>query len=221
MTVAWIRDRALTLAMMAMFLLFLAGQFVTGFYEYNATQAEHGQARVAVAGYLQTGHPWEALFENWESEFLQMAVFVLATTFLIQKGSPESRRPDVTELVDADPRDFADATGVPWPVKRGGWILRIYENSLGIAFVLLFLMAWVGHAAGGFAEFAADEMTHGQARPTLAVYLESPRFWFESFQNWQSEFLAIGSMVWLAVYLRQRWSPESKPVHAPHDETGR
>ena len=78
MTVAWIRDRALTLAMMAMFLLFLAGQFVTGFYEYNATQAEHGQARVAVAGYLQTGHPWEALFENWESEFLQMAVFVLA-----------------------------------------------------------------------------------------------------------------------------------------------
>ena len=221
MTVAWIRDRALTLAMMAMFLLFLAGQFVTGFYEYNATQAEHGQARVTVAGYLETGHPWEALFENWESEFLQMAVFVLVTTCLIQKGSPESRRPNVTELVDADPRDFADAPGVPWPVKRGGWILRIYENSLGLAFVLLFLMAWAGHAAGGFAEFAADEVTHGQARPTLGVYLESPRFWFESFQNWQSEFLAIGSMVWLAVYLRQRWSPESKPVHAPHDETGR
>ena len=171
MTVAWIRDRALTLAMMAMFLLFLAGQMVTGFYEYNATQDEHGQARVTVAGYLETGHPWEALFENWESEFLQMAVFILVTTCLIQKGSPESRRPNVTELVDADPRDFADAPGVPWPVKRGGWILRIYENSLGLAFVLLFLMAWVGHAAGGFAEFAADEVTHGQARPTLGVYL--------------------------------------------------
>ena len=87
-----------------------------------------------------------------------------------------------------------------------------YEHSLGLAFVLLFLIAWVGHALGGFAEYAADHVTHHQPRPTLIDYLMSARFWFESFQNWQSEFLAIASMVWLAVYLRQRWSPESKPV---------
>ena len=132
---------------MAMFLLFLAGQFITGFAEYNDEQAQHGQATVTMTDYLATGHPWEALFENWESEFLQMAVFVLLTTFLIQKGSPESRRPGVKELVDADPRDFAGDPDAPWPVRRGGWILRLYEHSLGLAFVLLFLLAWVGHAA--------------------------------------------------------------------------
>jgi uncharacterized protein DUF6766 len=217
----WIRDRALTLALMTLFLLFLAGQLITGFAEYNSEQMQHGQTVVSMADYLATGHPWEALFENWESEFLQMAMFVLLTTFLIQKGSPKSRRPDAKELVDADPRDFAYNPDAPWPVKRGGWILRLYEHSLGLVFVLLFLIAWVGHALGGFAEYAADHVTHHQPGPMLIDYLMSARFWFESFQNWQSEFLAIASMVWLAVYLRQRWSPESKPVHAPHAETGR
>ncbi len=217
---SWIRDRALTLVLMAMFLVFLVAQLLTGLHEYNATQAGHGRPPVVLSGYLMTGHPWEALFENWESEFLQMAAFVLLTTFLVQQGSPESRRPGVTELVDADPRDFADAPGAPWPVRRGGWVLRLYEHSLGLAFVLLFLGSWVGHAAGGYAVYAVDQAEHGQARPSFTAYLGSARFWFESFQNWQSEFLAIASMVWLAVYLRQRWSPESKPVHVPHDETG-
>jgi hypothetical protein len=211
----------LTLALMAMFLLFLAGQLVTGLAEYNHDQEQHGQDAVRMGAYLVTGHPWEAIFENWESEFLQMAVFVLLTTFLIQKGSPESRRPSVRELVDSDPRDFADDPEAPWPVRRGGWILRVYEHSLGLAFVVLFLIAWAGHAFGGFADYAADQATHGRPEPALVDYLTSARFWFESFQNWQSEFLAIASMVWLAVYLRQRCSPESKPVHAPHRETGR
>lgn len=217
----WIRDRALTLVLLFFFALFLAGQVVTGHYEYNATLREHGNPPVTLAGYLRSGHPWEALFENWESEFLQMAVFVLLTTVLIQKGSPESRRPDTTELVDVDPRDFANDPRAPWPVKRGGWILRLYEHSLGLAFIVLFLASWAGHFAGGYAEYASDQRTHGQPTPTLGDYLDSPRFWFESFQNWQSEFLAIASMVWLAVYLRQRWSPESKPVHAANDDTGR
>ena len=216
----WFRDRALTLVLMGMFLFFAVAQLVTGRSEYNVRQRERGEAPVTITGYLATGHPWEALFENWESEFLQMAVFVLLTTCLVQKGSPESRRPGVTEPVDADPRDFVDEPGVPWPVRRGGWILRVYENSLGLAFVLLFLVSWAGHAAGGFAEFAADQVRQGLARPTLADYFATATFWFESFQNWQSEFLAIASMVWLSVYLRQRRSPESKPVHAPHDETG-
>jgi hypothetical protein len=221
MGVRWIRDRGLTLLLMAMFLLFLVGQVLSGRAEYNVEQQLHGQPTVSMSGYLATGHPWEALFENWESEFLQMAVFVLLTTFLIQKGSPESRRPGVRELVDTDPRDFADDPEAPWAVKRGGWILRLYEHSLGLAFILLFLISWIGHALGGFAEYAEDQAAHQQPPPGLTDYLTSARFWFESFQNWQSEFLAIASMVWLAVYLRQRWSPQSKPVHAPHSETGR
>jgi hypothetical protein len=150
-----------------------------------------------------------------------MVVFVLLTTWLVQKGSPESRRPGAKELVDTDPRDFAHDPEAPWPVRRGGWILRLYEHSLGLAFILLFLVSWIGHALGGFADYAADEVLHHQPEPTFTDYVTSSRFWFESFQNWQSEFLAIAAMVWLAVYLRQRWSPESKPVHAPHTETGR
>ena len=217
----WVRDRGLTLLLMLMFAVFALGQLATGFAEYNAEQTNHGEPAVTLRAYLGTGHPWEALFENWESEFLQMAVFVLLTTILIQRGSPESRRPGVKELADADPRDFANDLNAPWPVRRGGWVLRLYEHSLGLAFVLLFLLSWVGHALGGYAVYAADEVQHGQPHPVLRDYLTSSRFWFESFQNWQSEFLAIASMVWLAVYLRQRYSPESKPVHAPHDETGR
>jgi hypothetical protein len=147
-----------------------------------------------------------------------MAVFVLLTTVLVQKGSPESRRPHVRELVDADARRFADRPGVPWPVRRGGWILRVYENSLGLAFVVLFLISWAGHALGGYSAFASEEIEHGLARPVLVDYLASSRFWFESFQNWQSEFFSIAAMVWLAVYLRQKGSPESKPVHSAHDD---
>jgi hypothetical protein len=217
---AWIRQRALTLVLLLTFGVFLAGQFVTGFYEYNEERDQEGRPRVSAAEYFQTGHPWEATFENWESEFLQMAAFVLLTTRLVQVGSPESRRPGVKELVDVDPRPFANTPGVPWPVRRGGWVLRVYENSLGLAFVLLFLVSWMGHAAGGFADYADERSSQGLPPSSLADYLTSPRFWFESFQNWQSEFLAIAAMVWLSVYLRQRRSPESKPVHAAHSETG-
>ena len=214
----WIKECALTLALMAMFLIFLAGQFVAGFHEYNDDQLAHHQSPIVMPAYVTTGHWWESVFENWESEFLQMAVFVLLTTMLVQKGSPESRGLHMREPVDADPRDFADRPNVPWPVRRGGWILRIYENSLGLAFVLLFLISWAGHAAGGYSDFAGDQIEHGLARPGFSDYLTSSRFWFESFQNWQSEFFSIAAMVWLAVYLRQRGSPESKPVHAAHDE---
>ncbi len=217
----WIRDRGLTLALMAMFLGALVAQVLTGLGAYNSEQLLHDAPGISLGAYLATGHPWEAIFENWESEFLQMAVFVLLTTVLVQKGSPESRRPGVREPVDVDPRGFAEEPDAPWPVRRGGWILRLYESSLGLAFLALFLVSWTGHMLGGFAAYASEMRDHGIAQATLGDYVRSPQFWFESFQNWQSEFLAIASMVWLAVYLRQRWSPESKPVHAPHGETGR
>ncbi len=217
----WLHDRSLTIVMIGLFVIFACGQVLTGWAEYNQAQVDHGESALGLLAYFRVGHMWEALFENWESEFLQMACFVVLTTFLYQKGSPESRRPGAIELADTDPRDFAHLDDVPWPVKRGGWVLRIYEHSLGLALMLLFVISWCGHVIGGRADFAEDQVAHGRAEPGLIQYMVSTRFWFESFQNWQSEFLSVGVMVWLAVYLRQRWSPESKPVHAPHGETGR
>jgi hypothetical protein len=219
--VAWLRDRSLTLTMLALFAACAAGQIAVGLAEYNDALTTHGAAAVTLATYLRQGHVWEALFENWESEFLQMSAFVVLSAYLFQVGSPESRRPGAHELVDADPRAFADLPDVPWPVRRGGWVLRVYEYSLGGALFLLFLISFAGHVLGGWADQNTDLRLHGQPAITLAAYALSSRFWFESLQNWQSEFLSVGVMVWLAVYLRQRGSPESKAVHAPHAESGR
>jgi Domain of unknown function (DUF6766) len=217
----WIRDRSLTLVMLGLFAIFTVGQVLTGWHEHNAELLSHGQSAIGLVDYFGAGHFWEALFENWESEFLQMTAFVTFTTVLYQIGSPESRRPGVIELVDVDPRRFAHRPDAPWPVKRGGWVLIVYEHSLGLALLTLFVASWIGHVLGGWSEYSVDQALHGAARPTLLEYVASSRFWFESFQNWQSEFLSVGAMVWLSVYLRQRWSPESKAVHAAHRDTGR
>lgn len=219
--VDWIRDRSLTLTMLGLFAVCAAGQFLTGWADYNDTSVTHGGQAIGLATYLTVGHLWEAIFENWESEFLQMSAFVVLSAYLLQVGSPESRRPAAHELVDADPRDFRHAPDAPWPVRRGGWILRLYEYSLGGALFLLFLVSFAGHLVGGWVEQNAEHRLHGEAAVTLLGFATSSRFWFESLQNWQSEFLSVGAMVWLGVYLRQRGSPESKPVHAPHAETGR
>ena len=212
----WWRERSLTVVLMVLCVACTAGLLLSGWAEYNEDQRAHQEAAVSFAAYMGTGHPWEALFENWESEFLQMFAFVVLTTMLIQKGSPESRRAGVVEPYDADPRDHADALDAPWPVRRGGIVLRLYEHSLSLAFAVLFLASWIGHMAGGFVEYRADQVTHGLSAPGVREYLLSSRLWFESFQNWQSEFLAIAAMVYFSVYLRQRGSPESKPVHAAH-----
>jgi hypothetical protein len=219
--VRWILDRSLTLAMLGLFALFAVGQVLTGWSAHNAELVEHGRTALRLRDYLASGHLWEALFENWESEFLQMSAFVTFTAMLYQVGSPESRRPGVVELVDVDPRHFSHEPDAPWPVRRGGWVLVLYEHSLGLALFLLFAASWVGHLLGGWSHYVAEQAWHGEPSPSLGDYMASSQFWFESFQNWQSEFLSVAAMVWLAVYLRQRGSPESKPVHAPHSETGR
>jgi len=217
----WVRDRSLTLTMLALFVICAAGQIAAGWADYNHTVMAHGDAAVSLGAYVTRGHLWEALFENWESEFLQMSAFVVLSAYLYQVGSPESRRPDAHELVDADPRSFRDQSDAPWPVRRGGWILRLYEYSLGGALFLLFLVSFVGHAIGGWVAHNADQRLHGEPAISLVGYATSSRFWFESLQNWQSEFLSVGAVFFLADYLRQRGSPDSKPAHAPHAETGR
>ena len=215
------KSNGLSIVLIALFLATMAGQTVTGWAAYNQEEHDHGRVPIALSSYLQTGHFLEATGENWESEFLQMALFVLLTTFLYQKGSAESKRPYAVDEVDLDPRRFKDNPEAPWPVRRGGWVLRLYENSLGLTFVLLFLISFGIHAEGGLREFNQDQVVHGQPRVALAEYLSGSRFWFESFQNWQSEFLSLAAMVVGTVFLRQRGSAESKPVHSPNTDTGR
>jgi hypothetical protein len=218
-TGSWARNSKLGLVCVALFLLFWGAQAVTGWQEDNDDAVTHHEPTISFGEYLTTGHFWEATTENWESEFLQMGSFVLLTIFLIQKGSPESKRPDGDD-VDEDPRDKASDPDAPWPVRRGGVWLVLYENSLLIAFFGMFLAAIVLHALSGTAEFNAERMAHGESPMSTLQFATSAHFWFQSFQNWQSEFLAVAAIVLLTVVLRQRGSPESKPVAAPHEQTG-
>jgi hypothetical protein len=219
---AFFRDNGLSLVVAALFVLFMVAQTLSGHRQYNEEQAAHEQPRVGLGSYLRTGHFLEATAENWESEFLQMAAYVLLTVGLYQRGSSESKTPGEEEAVDRDPR-LARGTRLeqaPWPVRRGGWVLRVYENSLSIAFLLLFLVSFVLHAMGGTRAYNEEQVTHGGDAIGLLEYARSAQFWFESFQNWQSEFLALVGMVVLSIFLRQRGSPESKPVDAPNSHTG-
>jgi len=214
------RNNGLSLVLLGLFLFSWVGQAVAGLSHYNDQQAQHGQATVTLPTYLTTSDFWEATFENWESEFLQMAVFVLLTAVLYQRGSSESKRVGVTETVDVDPRDVT-AVNTPWPVTRGGVVLRLYEHSLGLALVALFLVSITGHALAGVARHNQEQIAHGAPTASVAQFVSGGEFWFQSFQNWQSEFLSILAMVVLTIFLRQRGSPESKPVYAAHADTGR
>ena len=213
------RENGLSIVLGGMFLVFLVAQSLTGHRVEVEESREHGDSPPTYTEYLGSGGFVEATFENWESEFLQMAAYVVLTIGLRQKGSAESKKLSGKEKVDADPRLTRDKGSAPWPVRRGGFVLTLYENSLGIAFALLFLLSFVAHALGGAAHYNQDQLLHGGAPVTSLEYLGTARFWFESFQNWQSEFLAVGSIVVLSIFLRQRGSPESKPVAAPHSET--
>ena len=216
----FLRNNGLSLVLVLLFVLFWIGQTLTGLREHNNEQREHGESPASMGEYLTSGHFWSATAENWESEFLQMAMFVVFTACLFQKGSPESKDPDEDEPVDADPRLSKDDPKAPWPVRQGGAVLWLYSNSLSIAFLLMFaLSVWV-HAVKGAENYNDEQRVHGQETVTAMAYMGTARFWFESFQNWQSEFLSLFAMVYLAVYLRQRGSAESKPVAAPHDEHG-
>jgi hypothetical protein len=150
-----------------------------------------------------------------------MGMYVLLTAYLYQKGSPESKKLNEKEAVDVPPsKSRRKRKDSPWPVRRGGFILKLYENSLCLALLLLFLLSFALHAAGGAKEYSQDQMEHGGQAVSMIQYLGTSRFWFESFQNWQSEFLSVGVLVVLSIFLRQKGSPESKPVDAPHSKTG-
>ncbi len=207
----------LSLAFLFLFLISLVGQVLTGWKEYNQTLTEEGAPAVTLPSYLTSGHFWQATFENWESEFLQMFLYVLLTVWLRQWGSSESKPLDEPDPVDQPP---APGPSAPWPVKRGGVWLTLYRNSLSLAFLVLFLLSWGFHAWGSFKDYQVEEGLKGQPVKDFLGFLGEPRFWFESFQNWQSEFLSVLSIVVLSIFLRQQGSPESKPVDTPDEENG-
>jgi hypothetical protein len=216
----WTKEHGLLLANAVLFLAFFGGMILSGAAAYSEEQAAHGQQGVTVLEYLSTGDFVEATFENWESEFLQMAMYVILTIFLFQKGSSESKPIGKVAPQDQDPRDAPIRDATPWPVKRGGLVLKLYEHSLSILLLLLFIASFSLHAAGGASAYSDEQQSHGQPAVTMLQYLGTSRFWFESFQNWQSEFLAVAVLVGASVYLREKGSPESKPVAEPHYETG-
>ncbi len=214
----FVRENSLTLVMTGLFVFALAGQIVAGFAEYNDAQVEHGEQGVSIGQYLTTGHFGEAVFENWESEFLQMGLFVLLTVWLRQKGSPESKSLEGSEEVDREPDP--KRPGAPWPVRAGGLAATVYANSLVIALFALFFFSFGLHVVAGAAESSGERIAHGGSAVSPVEYLTTSRLWFESFQNWQSEFMSIGALVVLAIFLRKKGSPESKPVDASDAETG-
>lgn len=215
----FLRNNGLSLTLVLITVLTLAGQIVVGWHEFNNELQDYGRSPIAMGAYLTSGHCIEAVFENWESEFLQMGLYVLLTVSLYQKGSSESKNPDQTEEVNRVPSPARP--GAPWPVRRGGWVLKLYQNSLSIAYFLLFGISFFLHALGGVKQYNAEQMLKGKSELlTLGQFLGTSEFWFQSLQNWQSEFLSVLSIVVLTIFLRQKGSPESKPVDAPDSQTG-
>jgi hypothetical protein len=215
-----LRDNGLLLASLGLFAVFFAGMVVSGTLVYQEEQHTHGVPQaVSILDYLRTGAFIEAMFENWESEFLQMGMYVVLTAYLYQRGSSESKPMNKRAPQDDDPRLATITDSTPWPVRRGGWVLRLYENSLALAFFVLFFASWALHAVGGTAAYNEEQTQHGEATMSVWQYITTSQFWFESMQNWQSEFIAVAAIVGLSIFLRQRGSAESKPVADAHRDT--
>jgi hypothetical protein len=209
-------SNGLSIVLGTLFLLFWGAQSVVGWSQYNDEQEQHGRMRVPYSSYLSTGEFVEVTAENWESEFLQMLAYVLLTALLYQKGSAESKPFEKDNEARAPTAEHLQ----PQWVRRGGWRRRVYEHSLSLAFLSLFLITFVIHGLGGAHQYNEEQVEHGRQTIASLEYFKTSRFWFESFQNWQSEFLAVLAMVVLSIWLREKNSPESKDVDAPHSQTG-
>ncbi len=208
----FLRSNGLTIALMAMFLFSVVGMILAGHASHNEELTNHSAPAIDLLSYLGSGAFLSALFENWESEFLQMAVYVTLTAVLFQRGSAESRDPDNPDR----PNDR-----LPDELRRRHPILSwLYSNALGLALAALFVMSFSLHWWSSFVATNQEAARHGGELRTFGAYFFDAQLWFESFQNWQSEFLSTAVLVVLSIFLRHQGSPESKPVGASNAETG-
>jgi hypothetical protein len=217
----FLRESSLSLFFATIFLVTLVGQSFAGQHAFNAEQVEHGADAVSWFMYVASVDYWCDVMENWQSEFLQFTAFLAATVWLVQKGSSESKKIG-DEGLESDERQrvgrYAGADSPLW-ARVGGLRTTIYANSLVIVMGTIFLATWLAQSLNNWLEFNAERREHDESTISWARYLIDPDFWARTLQNWQSEFLAVGTMAVFTVYLRQRGSPESKRVGAPHDET--
>jgi hypothetical protein len=221
------REQSLSLVFFALFLAALAGQALAGWHDYNNLETWHAQMAgeapqtLTFGRYLTSSSFAQAVTENWQSEYLQFTLFILLTVWFVQKGSPESKQVG-EEGGESDAQQHVVEHALPdspaWAKVRG-WRLAVYSNSLVLVMAVIWLWCWFAQSVSGWSENNADRIEHEHAPLSWTAYLGSADFWQTTLQNWQSEFLAVGSMAVLAIYLRQRGSPESKPVGCPHEAT--
>jgi hypothetical protein len=215
-----LRRHGLSLFFGVIFLLALVGQSVAGLAEFNEEQTSHGLPETTYAAFVTSSAFVVDVAENWQSEFLQFSLFILATIWLVQAGSSESKKPG-DEGVGTDKEQLVGPHAKPnsprW-ARAGGWRTAIYSNSLLIVMGVIFVLSWLVQSIAGHVVYNQDQAEHGASPIPWIEYLGSPDFWNRTLQNWQSEFLAVGCMVAFSIYLRQRGSAESKPVGVPHEQ---
>jgi hypothetical protein len=219
---AFLRNNSLSLVFLSLFLAALVFQSIAGLADFNEDQVRHGGPQMSYGRYLVSSEFATAVMENWQSEYLQFTLYVLLTVWLVQRGSPESKEVDKAGGESDEEQKVGEHAepGSPRWARIGGVRRKLYENSLVIVMAAIWLGTWLSQSLTGVTEYNTERLDHQEAPVSWAVYLTKPDFWEKTLQNWQSEFLAVGSMAILAVYLRQRGSPESKPVGAPHHATG-
>ncbi|MET9962413.1 DUF6766 family protein [Streptomyces sp. NPDC006326] len=218
----FLRDNSLTLAFGLAFLLALTGQAVAGCADFNNRLATDGLQRVSFLAYLTSSDFAVDVAENWQSEYLQFFLFIFATVWLLQRGSPESKPLDQAGTESDRKQKIgrnAEDDSPRWAATRG-WRTSLFSRSLGIVMAVLFVLSWTAQSIAGTAAYDEQQLRDLQDPIGWGQYVTSADFWSRTLQNWQSEFLAVASMAILSVYLRQRGSPESKPVGSPHDATG-
>jgi hypothetical protein len=218
---ATLRDNGLSIGFGLLFLATLAGQALAGHADFNQRQLSHHGSVVSLGHYLTSADFGVDVAENWQSEYLQFFLYIMVTVWLVQRGSPESKPAGrIGRESDADQGigRHAQARAPRW-ARVGGLRTAVFSRSLGLVMGVLFLLSWLAQSVAGVSAYNAEQLAQFTDPVSWPQYLTTPDFWNRSLQNWQSEFLAIGSMAILSVYLRQRGSPESKPVGAAHTTT--
>jgi hypothetical protein len=216
-----VRDNGLSMAFGTIFLATLVGQAISGADTFNHGQALHHGDPISFGHYVSSALFWADVMENWQSEYLQFTLYIFATIWLIQKGSNESKEPDRVGRESDEEQllgEHAKPDSPRW-AKVGGLRTTIYSNSLLLVMTSIWIASWLAQSITGRINYNANQLDHQSAPLSWLSYITTSDFWNRTLQNWQSEFLAVGSMVILSVYLRQRGSPESKPVGSPHSAT--